>query len=147
MEKSERIFREMYKVYSGKRLFLALSSSAVFCRQNDVSRFLLICFAWEIKGFCQSSFGNEIDITNMNIFPNILAKNLNLEKLRHGFVDERAMTAATFISLCHWKTVIPFCLQKKRPENAFLTLTVNYCYTEKQIMPFKTTVNWLFTDI
>ena len=27
---------------------------------------------------------------------------------------------------CHWKTLAPFCLQKKTPENAFLTLTVNY---------------------
>ena len=39
-------------------------------------RFLLICFAREIKGFYQSSLGNEVDFTNMmNISPNILAKN------------------------------------------------------------------------
>ena len=48
----------------------------------------------------------------------------------------------------HWKTLAPFCLQKKRPENAFLTLIMNYCkiVQKKQIMPFKTTVNWLFND-
>ena len=30
------------------------------------------------------------------------------------------------MSSCHWKTLISFCLQKKRPENALLILTVNY---------------------
>ena len=42
-----------------------------------------------------------------------------------------------------------FCLGKKRPENAFLTLIVNYCkiIQEKQIMLFKTSVNCLFNDI
>ena len=53
----------------------------------------------------------------MNVFLNILAKSL---------VDERALLTTTLISSCHWKTLVPFCLQKKRPENAFLTLTVNY---------------------
>ena len=85
----------------------------------------------------------------MNVSPNNLAKNWNFKKLRHGFVDERAMITMTSTSSCHWKTLVPFCLQKRRPEKAFVTLTVNYCkivYTEKQIMLFKTTVNWLFND-
>ena len=30
------------------------------------------------------------------------------------------------ISSCHRKTLVPFCLRKKRPQNAFLTLTANY---------------------
>ena len=30
------------------------------------------------------------------------------------------------MSSCHWKTLVPFCLQKKRPENTLLTLTVIY---------------------
>ena len=30
------------------------------------------------------------------------------------------------MSSYHWKTLVPFCLRKKRPENAFLTLIVNY---------------------
>ena len=37
--------------------------------------------------------------------------------LRHGFVDERAMVKTTLMSSCHWKTFVPFCLRKKRPEN------------------------------
>ena len=32
----------------------------------------------------------------------------------------------TLISSSHWKTLTPFCLQRKRPEKALLTLTVNY---------------------
>ena len=46
--------------------------------------------------------------------------------MRHGFVDERAMIKTTLVSPCHWKTLVPFCLRKKRPENALLTLTENY---------------------
>ena len=40
--------------------------------------------------------------------------------LRHDFEDERAMIATTLISSCHWKTLVPSCLQKKRPENTFM---------------------------
>ena len=58
----------------------------------------------------------------MNVSPNILAKNLNFKKLRHGFVDERAMITLTKVSSCHWKVLVPFCLRNKRPEKAFLTL-------------------------
>ena len=73
-------------------------------------RFLLICFALEIKGFYQSSLGNEVDFIDiMNISPNILAK-----KLRHGFVHERAMITTTLTSSCHWKTLVPFYLQTKK---------------------------------
>ena len=77
----------------------------------------------------------------MNISPNILAKNWDFKKLRHGFVDERAMITTTLIYSCHWKTFVPFCLRKKRHESAFLTLTVNYhkiiqksklCYPKQQ---------------
>ena len=38
-------------------------------------RFLLNCFAQEIKAFYQRSLGNEVDFTNiMNVSPNNLAK-------------------------------------------------------------------------
>ena len=65
-------------------------------------------------------------------------------------MDERALITTTLITSCFWKTFVPFYLQKKRPENAFLTLIVNYrkiVATEKQIIPSKTTANWLFNDI
>ena len=39
-------------------------------------RFLLSCFVREIKGFYQSSLGNEVDFKDiMNVSPNIFAKN------------------------------------------------------------------------
>ena len=44
----------------------------------------------------------------MNVFRNILAKNQNFKKLRHSFVDERALKTTTLISSCHWKTLLPF---------------------------------------
>ena len=108
-------------VYFGIIVFSCLSSTKLCLR------FLLIYFDREIKSFCQSFLENEVDFTDiMTVSPNILAKNWNLKKLRHGFVDERALTTMTLISSCHWKTLLAFCLWKKRSENAFLTLIVNY---------------------
>ena len=108
-------------VYFGIIVFSCLSPT------KACLRFLLICFDREIKGFYQSSLGNEVDVTDiMNVSPNILAKNQNFKKLRHGFLDERTLITTTLISSCHWKTLVTFCFRKKRPENAFLTLTVNY---------------------
>ena len=41
-----------------------------------IFRFLLNCFVREIKGFYQSSLGNEVDYRDIiNVSPNILAKN------------------------------------------------------------------------
>ena len=62
----------------------------------------------------------------MNVSLNILAKNLNFKKLRRSFVDERTMFETTLMSSCHCKTLVPFCLRKKSPENSLLTLTMNY---------------------
>ena len=51
-----------------------LLSSAVFLL--PYLRFLLIYFAWEMKGFCKSSLGSEVDLRYIiNISSNILAKN------------------------------------------------------------------------
>ena len=80
-----------------------------------------------------------VHFTNiLNVSTNILAKNKNFQKLRHDFVDERAIIATT-ISSCHWKTLEPFCLQKKRTENTNSELLQNR--TEKLIMTFKSIVN------
>ena len=112
-QKSTRYIRG--NVYFGIIVFSCLSST------KPCLRFLLICFAREIKGFYQSSLGNEVDFTNiMNVSSNILAKYSNYKKLRLGFVGERAMIKTTLISSCHKKTLVPFCLRKKRPENVFL---------------------------
>ena len=118
-QKGTRYIRE--NVYFGIIIFSCLSST------KPCLRFLLNCFVREIKGFNQSSLGNEVDFRDiMNVFPNILAKNWNFKKLRHGFVDERVLITTTLIFSCHWKALVSFCLWKKRPEKAFLTLIVNY---------------------
>ena len=85
----------------------------------------------------------------MNVSPNILAKNENFKKLKHGFVDERTMTTMTIASFCQWKTLVPFCLQKKIPEKSIFNNNseLSQNLTEKQIMPLKTTVTLLFNDI
>ena len=57
-------------IYFGIIVFRCLSST------KPCLRFLLICFAQEIKGFYERSLGNEIDFGDiMNVSPNILAKN------------------------------------------------------------------------
>ena len=57
-------------VYIDINVFSYLSSTKLCLR------FLLNCFVWEIKGFYQSSFGNEADFRDiMNVSLKILAKN------------------------------------------------------------------------
>ena len=112
-QKSTRCIWENF--YFSIIIFSCLSSA------KPCLRFLLNCFVWEIKGFYQSSLGNEVDFRAiMNVFPEILGKNKNFKKLKNDFVDERGLIAMTLISSCHWKTLLPFCLRKERPENAFL---------------------------
>ena len=112
-------------MYSGKRLFWHYCLQLSFFYKT-VSQIFLTCFARKIKGFYQSSLGNEVDFRDiMNVSPNILAKKQNFKKLRHGLVDKRAMITTTTISSCHCKALAPFCLRKKITENPFLTLTLN----------------------
>ena len=106
----------------GMIVFSCLSSA------KPCLRFLLICFDQEIKGFYQSSLGrsSEVDFMDiMNVSPNILAKNQSFKKTETLY--KRATITMTLTSSCHQKILVPFCLQKKIPEDAFLTLTVNYC--------------------
>ena len=95
-------------VYFGIIVFSCLSPT------KRCLRFLLISFAQEIKGFYQNSLRSEVDFRDiMDVSPNILAKNYNFKKLRHGLADERALITAILISYCHWKTLVSFCLRKK----------------------------------
>ena len=127
----------------------------VFCcpwSTKPCFRFPITCFVWETKGFYQSSLGNEIDFTDViNISPNILVK-IKIKKnwdtvlyMKEQWLQQHECLPVTrkpmYLFLC-----------KKKPENAFLTLTVNYRKIvqktkNKKIMPLKTTVNWLFNDI
>ena len=72
-----------------------------------------------------------------NASPNILAKNQNFKKLRHGFADESTDNNINiFLSLrnpCTWKRIF----------NTNSELSKN----RTQNLPSKTTINWLFNDI
>ena len=138
-QKGTRYIRK--NVYFGIIIFSCISST------KQCLRFLLNCFVREIKGFYQSSFGNEIDLMDiMNVSPNILDTNQNVKKLRHGFVDEKALITLTLISSCHWKTLVPSCLRKKKHEHTFLTPIVNYrkIAQKNKLWHSKASLNWLF---
>ena len=68
--------------------------------------------------------------------------------MRLGSVDEKALITTILISFCHWKTLMPFWLRKKTWKRIFNTNSeLSQNRTEKRIMPFKTTVSWLFNNI
>ena len=93
----------------------------------------------------QCSIANEVDFRDLiNVSPNIVAKNWNSKKLRHGFVDERALITTTLISSCRWKNHVPFCLRK-----CIFNTNSEFSQNrkEKQIMSSNTTINWLVNDI
>ena len=133
-------------VYFGHYSFSSLSSTKLCLR------FLLNFFSWEIKRPLSEFLRNEFDFRGIiKVFLNILAKNQNFKKLRHDFVDKRALITTTLISSCHLKILVPFCFRKTwTPENAFLTRIFNSKLsqnrTEKQIMLFKTIITWRFND-
>ena len=88
-------------IYFGVIVFSCLLSAKLCLK------FLLICFTREVKGFSQSSLGNEVDFRDiMNASQKILAKTSNLKKMGHCFVDERALITITLISSCHWETPV-----------------------------------------
>ena len=81
----------------------------------------------------------------MNNSPNIAAKCSNFKKLRHGLVDESTDNNDTNIAgkpLYHFASKLK---DLKTHVNTNGELLQNR--TEKQIMPSKTTVNWLFNNI
>ena len=130
---SKRKFEEIHQLWRAKntRYIWENVYFGIFifrcCSSTKLSQISFKLFFLEIKGFHQSSLENEVDFRDlMRVSPNFLAKNQNFKKLRQLFLDERALITTTLVSSCHWKTLVPFCLQKKRPENAFLTLIVNY---------------------
>ena len=62
--------------YIRENLYFGIIIFSGFSSTKPCPRFLLNCFVREIKGFYQSSLGNEVDFKDiMNVSPNILAKN------------------------------------------------------------------------
>ena len=131
----------MGSIYFGSIVFSCLLST------KPSPRFLLICFAWEIKSFYQSSLGNEVDFRDIMNVSQISWLKIKISKTETWFSDKRAPITTTLISSCHWKTLISFCLQNKTWKCIFNNNELYQNLTEKQIMPPKTTVNWLFNDI
>ena len=101
--------------YFGIIFFSCLSSTKLYLR------FLLIWFARNISGFYQSSLGNKVDFRDiMNVSPNLLKI-----KISNNWDSVFLMLiTTTLICFNHSKILVPFCLPRRRPENAFLT--VNY---------------------
>ena len=60
------------------------------------------------------------------IYKSMFQISLKFQKTETRFCRWKS-TDNTLISSCHWKTLVPFCLPKNKPENAFLIRTVNYC--------------------
>ena len=107
-------------------------------------RFLLICFAREIKGF-QSSLGNKVDFWDII---NISLKNIGGF---NGWKSTDSNDVNIFLSLenpvlLNFLKNLNFLLAKgktwKRICNINSELLQNR--TEKQIMPSKTTIKWLY---
>ena len=122
-------------------VFSCLSSTKSYLR------FLLICFTQEIKGFYQSSLGNEIDFIGiMNVSTRYLGYKLKFKKTEtqickwksndyndiNIFLSTENTCTFLLVKEKTWKSI--FNTHSKLPQNR----------TEKQIMPFNTTVNWLF---
>ena len=74
---------------------------------------------------------------------------IKISKMRQGFVDERAMIKTTWISSCHWKSLVYFLHAKETTWKHTFNINSESSQnrTEKQIMPLKTIVNWLFNDM
>ena len=113
MQKGSRYIRG--NVYFCLIVFSSLSST------KPCLRLFKICFDREITGFYQSSLGNELISWTYERFPK-----QQINRLRNSFADKIEVSNMASTSSCHRKTFLPFCLRKKIPENAFLTLTVNY---------------------
>ena len=102
-------FEEKKDIF-GERLYwhYCLQLSFVY---KPCLRFLLNCFVRKIKDFYQRSFGNEVD------FRNIISVSVNILAKKEQWLKQHQ---------CLSVTGKPFCLRKKRSENALLILTVNY---------------------
>ena len=136
-----------------REVFLGIIAFSCFSFTKLCLRFLLICFAWEIKGFYKSSLGNEVDFRDI-MNASSIAKIQNLKKLRQGFVGERTLITATLIPSCRQKTLVPFCLRKKRPEKAFLTIIVMHrntvqknklCHPKQQQLSYSMTYDNIYS--
>ena len=127
---------------------MALLSSAIFHLQNRASDFLIICFDREIEDFYQSSLGNEIDFRDtMNVSPNISAKNRKFQKT--WFYRWECTNKNDINIFLLLENPCTFLLAKEKTWKLIFNTNseLSQNRTQKQIMPSKTTINWLFNHI
>ena len=132
------------KVYSGIIAFSCLSSVKLCLR------FILICFAQEIKSFYQSSLGNMVDFRDtMDVSPDILAKKIKFQETethvcRWKSIDSNDINI--FLSQeNHWTFLL---VKEKTWKHIFNTNSeLSQNCIQKHIMLSKAIINWLFNDI
>ena len=109
-----------------------------------------IFFAWDIKGFYQSSSGNKVDFRDiMNVSRNILSKNLKFPKDETRFCKWKSTNNSKINIFLSLENPCTYLLAKEKTwKDIFDTNSelLQNC-AEKQIMSSKTTINWLFNDI
>ena len=104
----------------------------------------LICFAREIKGFYQISWGNEVDFTDMmNVSQKNLGARLKFQKAETRSCWWKSNTyndSNIFLSLENHCTIL---LEKEKTWKHTLKTNCELLqnHSEKQYMPFETTVN------
>ena len=135
-QKSTRYIRE--NVYFAIIIFKCISLAKLFLR------FLLSCFVREIKDFYQDFLENEVDFRDiMNVSPNILKlkfENNEVRFFRWKSTDNNGINI--FLSLENpWTFLLAKEKTRKQIFNSNSELSQNR--TGKQIMSFKTTVNYV----
>ena len=102
----------VYKVNSWKCLFWYYCQQLPFV-YKAILIFLVICFHQETRGFYQSSVRNDVNFRDM--FSKISWLKIKISKNWDLYiVEKRALATRTVISSCHWKSHVPFGLQKKK---------------------------------
>ena len=123
-----------YRVYIGGNVYFVIITFSCLLSTKLCLRYFLNCFVCQIKGFYQRSLLNEVDFKDiMNVSLNILAK--NWENNINIFLSLENPCAFLTAKKKTWKRIF----------NTNSELSQNR--TEKQVMPLKTTVSWLFNDI
>ena len=110
-------------------------------------RFLLNCFLREIKGFYQSSLRNKVDFRDIMNVPHISW--LKIKKTETMFCRWKSTDSNIINIFLSLENPCTFLLAKEKTRKCISNTDneLSQNCTEKQIIPFKTTVNWLFNDI
>ena len=133
-----KIYFKACKVYPGRPLFWHYYLQLSFVYSCPCLRFLLNCFVRVIKGFHQSFLQNEVDFREIQTFSQISCQKTETRFCRWKSTDN---DINIFLSLENTE-------KKKTWKRIFTTNSeLSQNRTQKQIIRFKTIINWLFNDI